>query len=249
MKKYIPPFLKTKYHETRLAIKKTIYKGHKYYCVCCDESYSTFLDMKEGSHPRKAVVCPGCESVERHRMLLRFLKEKRHLLFPKGARVLYIAPMLGIKKYFSSLNDISYLDADLVSPFAQAHFDLMDIPHPTSSFDFCICSHTLAHVKNDKKALAELHRVLSPKGVLLVMERIYPIDKTVDLGLDLSKEERLNHYDQTDRWRKYGKDFAERMSGVGFQVEQVSYAATLDAETLEKEQLDKSELLFLGAKK
>ncbi len=201
--------------------------------------------MKEGSHPRSGVVCPGCGSAERHRMLLRYLMENEQTFFKRGARVLYIAPMKGIKDYFQQLEHVEYLGADLESSLADVHFDLQEIPYPDASFDFCICSHTLAHVKNDIVALEELHRVISKDGKLIVLERIHEDTKTVDLDQNLNDEERLNHYDQVDRWRKYGPDLKVRIEQIGFSVEVIPYGQSLPDELIKKEVIDMSEDLFL----
>lgn len=42
------------------------------------------------------------------------------------------------------------------------------LPYENNFFDLVICSEVLEHLKNDKKALVELHRVLKPKGKLIV---------------------------------------------------------------------------------
>jgi len=42
------------------------------------------------------------------------------------------------------------------------------LPYPDKYFDFIICSEVLEHLKNDNKGLQELHRVLKPKGTLII---------------------------------------------------------------------------------
>ena len=220
------------------------YRGNRHYCICCDGHYSDFLDMTEGSHAREKVVCPGCGSVERHRMLLRFLQEREHEFFTGGTRVLYIAPMHGIRNYFKQLPQVKYLGADLDSSLAEVHFNLEDIPYPDGSFDFCICSHTLAHVKDDKKALEELHRVLSPHGIMLVLDRIYDIPRTKDLDQELTRDERLDVYKQVDRWRIYGQDFGEYLASFGFSVEEIAFGETMDDGQLDREVIDVGDVVY-----
>jgi SAM-dependent methyltransferase len=166
--------------------------------------------------------------------------------FPKGTRILYIAPMHGIRRYLMSLPGTTYLGADLESSLAEAHFDLQDIPYPANSFDFCICSHTIAHIPDDLQALSELHRVLSPDGRLLVLERIYDRPQTYQHPQALSAAERLQHYEQADRWRIYGHDFAERLSSTGFKVSIEYPAGDWPSKQLTQEGIDPKEGIFIA---
>ncbi len=234
IKNITPKFIRRFIHSSMLEVNRIIYSGNQVYCNCCDSSFSKFLPMKEGSHPRDNVSCPGCGSAERHRMLLMYLREYEKSLFPKGTRVLYIAPMRGIRNYFKSLGGVEYIGADLESALAEMHFDLQEIPLPDNSHDFCICSHTLAHIPDDIKALQELRRVLVPDGKLIVMERLYDRRETYQNPNVRTRAERLEHYEQDDRWRIYGQDFIQRLSAVGFEVEELDYVKTIDDSTKEK---------------
>lgn len=46
--------------------------------------------------------------------------------------------------------------------------DLCNLKFDSNSFDLAICSDVLEHIKNDKKAMSELMRVLKPNGMLLL---------------------------------------------------------------------------------
>ncbi len=45
---------------------------------------------------------------------------------------------------------------------------IYSLPYPSSYFDFIICSEVLEHLKDDKKALLELRRVLKKDGTLAI---------------------------------------------------------------------------------
>ncbi len=45
---------------------------------------------------------------------------------------------------------------------------LYSLPYPDNYFDFVICSEVLEHLKDDRKALKEIKRVLKPKGTLII---------------------------------------------------------------------------------
>ncbi len=248
IKNIIPKFIRRLIHSFLLALNRIRFNGNKVYCNCCDGSFSKFLAMTKGSHPRDNVSCPGCGSAERHRMLLRYLRENEKSLFPKGTRVLYIAPMHGIRNYLKSLEGVEYIGADLESALAEMHFDLQEIPLEDNSYDFCICSHTLAHIPDDIKALQELRRVLSPDGKLIVMERLYDRKETYQNPNVRTKADRLEHYEQDDRWRIYGQDFIQRLSSVGFEAEEYDYVKTIDESTIEKYGFNTIDMLYLCKK-
>jgi len=46
--------------------------------------------------------------------------------------------------------------------------NIYKLPYENNSFDLIICSEVLEHLKDDKKALKELHRVLKPNGKLII---------------------------------------------------------------------------------
>jgi len=230
-----------------LQLRGLWYRGNKYHCPCCDKNYRAFLPMKEGSFARPEVVCPGCGVVERHRLLLLFLKARTDL-YDIPHRVLYFAPEYSTQAHLKRQPNIEYLSADLNSSLAMQQFDIMDIPHPDASFSVIFCSHVLAHVRDDLLALRELFRILRPGGYMIVL------DKPVDIPHTLEKEgvssgvEREKVYGQSDRWRLFGKDFPDRIASVGFEVEVDSFAKSLPDAVIEECRLDREEVIYICRK-
>jgi SAM-dependent methyltransferase len=71
--------------------------------------------------------------------------------------------------------DLSYAKlvrgAALAHPYAHLHFsvaDLEQIPFASGSFDLVLSVEAIEHVPDHRAAIAELHRVLKPDGVLVV---------------------------------------------------------------------------------
>jgi SAM-dependent methyltransferase len=52
--------------------------------------------------------------------------------------------------------------------------DITDMDLPGGSFELILCSHVLEHVPDDRAAMSELHRVLSPGGLALVLTPYRP---------------------------------------------------------------------------
>lgn len=199
--------------------------------------------MTEGALPRPNVVCPGCGILERHRILMLFLKKKTDL-YQKRHRILYFAPEYSLQEHLRKQPNIDYLSTDINSSLAMQEFDIMDIPHPDNSFSAIFCSHVLAHVVDDKLALRELYRITEKDGFLLLLDAPIDIPKTIEDKNADTPEKRLELFQQDDRYRIYGQDYAERLAEPGFEVEVIDFAKELSKEIIEKYRLSENELIF-----
>ena len=101
--------------------------------------------------------------------------------------------------------------------------------------DLLVCSHVLEHVPDDRRAMAEIGRVLSPSGVGVLL---VPISLVVD-GVDedpsvVAPADRLARFGQDDHVRTYGAaGFVERLGSAGLAVESFG-AAQLGERLLER---------------
>ena len=63
-----------------------------------------------------------------------------------------------------------------------AAVDATRLPFANDSFDYVICSEVLEHIPDDRKAVAEMTRVLKPEGTLVISVPLYLPEKNL-LGL------------------------------------------------------------------
>ena len=99
---------------------------------------------------------------------------------------------------------------------------------PDASFDAVICSHVLEHVDRDRDALAELRRIVTPDGwVLLMVPQDLARAETYEDPAITAPAARREAYWQDDHVRLYGRDFADRIAAAGFAVEVVSMSERL----------------------
>lgn len=62
----------------------------------------------------------------------------------------------------------SYIGLDPRSPFAEIPKSITSAHIPSSSFDTVLCTQVLEHVPDPEKVLGKIHRILKPKGVLIL---------------------------------------------------------------------------------
>ena len=243
IKHIIPANLRWTLLKLYLRMQGWWYRGDRYECTGCQGSFRTFLPMKEGANPRPNVVCPRCGILERHRLLMLYLKNKTNL-FTAQHKVLYFAPEYSLQEHLQRQENIDYLSTDISSPLAMQEFDIMDIPHPDGAFTAIFCSHVLAHVQDDRKALEELYRITKKGGFLIIMDRPFELEKTIEDKDADTPEKRFALFNQDDRYRMYGKDFVQRLEEPGYKVEVIDYANALTVAEREKYRISDKDLIY-----
>jgi SAM-dependent methyltransferase len=181
-------------------------------CPLCGWSGFTFLPTGPGPYFRFDVLCPRCASWERHRLAYMLLKDA----LPKRlGKVLHIAPEKSIQAWVAGLSD-DYHTADLQDAKAMHKVDIQAMPFAAESFDCVWCSHVLEHVPDDRKAIAEIKRILKVGGIAVIQVPVWggETEETV-LSTD---HERLMRYFQADHVRRYGSDILGRLEESGLSV-------------------------------
>ena len=101
--------------------QRWLYKGDTVLCSCCGGTFRTFLPAG-GLQQRQNARCPGCGSLERHRLLWLYLQQKTNL-FSDSLRMLHVAPEYMMQKKLLSFPNITYMSVDLDSPLAMERMD------------------------------------------------------------------------------------------------------------------------------
>jgi Methyltransferase domain len=222
------------------------YAGDAVHCTCCERSFGRFRPYARG---RGDVVpmCPWCGSLPRHRVDWLFLRERIDSEGP--IRLLHVAPEPGIRQSLQALPNVEYLSADLNSAQAMAHFDVQAIPLAEESLDAIVCNHVLEHVDDDRKAMAEFHRILRAGGWALLQ---VPFDDQLTTTFEdpsvTDPRERERLFGQHDHVRLYGRDYADRLREAGFVVEVVPYGRRFTAEEVTRWGLDETEVIHFCRK-
>ena len=105
-----------------------MYRGTAVRCPVCEKSFSKFLSYGSEVAHRDNVLCPYDLTLERHRLMWLYLKNHSNFFTQENLSVLHMAPEQCFIDRFKAQKNLNYLTADLVSPIADLHFDLHQIP-------------------------------------------------------------------------------------------------------------------------
>jgi SAM-dependent methyltransferase len=155
---------------------------------------------EQGLPPR----CARCQSLERHRVA-------------RAAIDLFRIPerfaSLGLIRFSSDpIVDDRWFGSVEISLYGGSNsIDVQQIGRADGRYDVVVCSHVIEHVADDKRAIAELVRILSPRGFLvLAYPRTEHGEPTQDWG----------HADpaRNEHYRAYGCDFELQLAGISPEV-------------------------------
>ena len=167
----------------------------------------------------------------------------RNVQWLSTASALHFAPERGMADLLRK-SARHYVSADLAPGRADRVINIEHIDAADDSFDCVVCSHVLEHV-DDRRGLAEIHRVLKPGGVALIMLPVIEgWAQTYETEAARTPEERKRHFGQSDHLRLYGADVRERIRAAGFNLDEL----TAEGEDVLRYGLQRGEKLFIGRK-
>src|SRR5688572_9560290 len=213
--RYVPRKYLQRMSGAGLKVVGLFYRGQNVTCPVCGTGFRKFLPYGR-INPRENALCPNCLSLERHRLMWLFLKEKTPF-FNRSLHVLHIAPEACFIKRFEKIHGSHYITADIESPLAKIKMDIHDIPLKENSFDVVLCNHVLEHVNDDIKAMSEIKRVLKVGGFAIMQVPFFrPLpEKTFEDPSITDPKERERIFGQDDHVRRYGPDYPERIQRAG----------------------------------
>ena len=199
-----------------LTLADRISPQHNAICNVCGQvsrrfGYATAISV-HAFRPNE--ICLRCRSNHRTRTLVRILGE--HVDFSSGQKmtVADAGAATCTRRYFERFPYVTYLtvdrykDSDIVS-------DLTGIQLPDASVDVVICCHTLEHVRDYRKAIQELYRILKPGGTGIVA-----VPQTERLA-ESRRERDETFYGYGHLW-EFGQDFATTLTEAGFRIRTIA---------------------------
>jgi len=182
-------------------IKNSIYD----LCNICGDS-TGFKDYKPSKRnnniiSRNRMYCERCDSQERHRFMLEYIKRNESII--KNKQIVHCASELCLLKHIRKLAK-TYYKIDINPNPNQVKMDILDMSFQSESIDTFLCSHVLEHIENDDKAIKEIVRILKKEGKAILLVPINGRKYTTEFLIP--NEEDFNHY------RNYGYiDFINKL--------------------------------------
>lgn len=246
--RYVPRKYLQRVSGVGMKVLGLFYSGSDVQCPVCNKGYRKFLPYGR-INPRENALCPNCLSLERHRLIWVYLKEQTDF-FKRKKSVLHIAPEACFINRFEKIHGETYITADIESPLAKVKMDIHQIPFEENTFDVVLCNHVLEHVRDDIKAMSEIHRVLKPGGFAILQIPFFnPIPEvTFEDHSITDKREREKIFGQDDHVRKYGHDYPKRIAQSGLTPIEDKFVFTLPDDQVKKFGLVRNEVIYRGNK-
>jgi SAM-dependent methyltransferase len=231
-----------------LVARGVLYLGRRYRCPVCGWPLRSFVARRSLLERTADGYCPRCDAKARHRRIWLYLR--RHTdLWSGQHRLLEVAPVWALARRFRGMAGIRYTGVDIraAGPYVTVVGDVTALPLDDDSMDVALCIHVLEHVEHDRRAIAELYRVLAPGGWALVSVPLRLDQPTYEDPTVTEPGDRLRLFGEEDHVRLYGLDLRDRLEAAGFAV-QLDRADDLPADERRRFGLRQDEHLFLCRK-
>ncbi len=195
------------------------WRGRRHVCPCCGWSLRGFVGPGGFLSSKRDGYCPRCNAKARHRRIWLYLEE-RTLLSEANRQVLEVAPWPSFLRRFRRMPNVRFVGLDIGrwGPQVTLVGDARAIPVRAGVFDLVLCVHVLEHVRDDRRIMAELHRVLKPGGVAIVSVPMRMDRPTHEDPAITDPDERTRVFGEPFHVRFYGPDIGDRLTAAGFDV-------------------------------
>jgi len=206
---------------TVLSVRSALGAAKDRFCPACRRDVAGFF--RYGAEAEWG--CLRCGASPRER-LMHALLDAEVITLPAGGAILHCAPNEAslVQRFYAGAGD--YVPADIdPTRYAVPGMQRLDLMAMTDEarFDRIYASHVMEHVPDDALVLRNIARALKPGGEAWLLVPLW--DKASEDGpMDLSPREREQRFGQWDHVRQYGRDFADRISAAGFEIELIDAA-------------------------
>jgi SAM-dependent methyltransferase len=189
------------------------------FCPVCQSAVSAF--QPHGNPAQLNIRCPICQSKACHRLCWAYF-ENHPGLFQRGGAFLHIAPeaelgrwlikrckSAGMKYRFGDIRDRKH------------HIDIESTNLPDASVDVLFACHVLNMVRDDRRAICEIARILKPGGTAVIPVPVaMSAGPTKETGPNSDMSERQKMFIDPNMYRAYtAADFGHRVRAAGLSLQ------------------------------
>jgi SAM-dependent methyltransferase len=213
------------------------------------------------------VYCPHCGSKNRERLIKAVLQTH---VETRNKKILHFSPEKNLYRFLKETAAAAAATAEVsaataapatatvttadITPGFYRHIDTgityadaTRLPFADATADIVIANHILEHIPDDLKAIKEIFRVLTPRGVAILQVPYSPtIPHTLEDPAIDDPQQQAKRFGQKDHVRIYAlNDYIRRLESAGFQVRLLTPP---DLNAFRIHAIQPEEIVFLGYK-
>ncbi|MDC1044001.1 methyltransferase domain-containing protein [Candidatus Pelagibacter ubique] len=220
LKNNLPDFYFIFLYKIILCIRVLFWRVQIIYCPICVKSKKTFYT---GLFPWINLVCSGCLSLSRQRLIVNYLKKNDNL---NKKKIIHFAPEQSLTKFINENYKIKKYDkVDLIPNKQIIHIDIENInKNYYHNYDLVICNHVLEHV-HFIKAISNLKKLVKKNGKIFLTFPIIDSWEKNYINNKIKKDyDRLLHFQQFDHLLLFGREIDNYLADKNFSC--TKYIAT-----------------------
>ncbi|MDC0481630.1 class I SAM-dependent methyltransferase [Candidatus Pelagibacter sp.] len=212
LKNNLPDFYLIFFYKILLSVRIILWKVQIIYCPICAKSKKTFYT---GLFPIISLVCSGCLSSSRQRLIVNYLKKNKNL---NNKKIIHFAPEQSLIKFINQNYKINKYDkVDLIPNHQIVGIDIENINKEYhDKYDLVICNHVLEHV-NFVKAILNLKKLVKKNGEIFLTFPIIDSWEKNYINKRVTKEyDRYLHFQQFDHLQLFGREIEKYFADKNF---------------------------------
>lgn len=220
-------------------LRALAHRGNKVTCNICLHSFKGFLPKGDRVDAR----CPHCNSLERQRWISWFVQNE--LASKKMIdQVLYFSPLPALQKQLESHPGIRRLiSADIDPEVADTKVDITQMQFNDDQFDLLICSHVLAHIEDEEKAISETYRVIKPGGMALILTNYEEMERNIIVNSGMKQ---TDFTVESNTLRIHGNELIRDLESAGFTIQKKVPSAYLTADEMSQFGMRDEDIIILA---
>jgi Methyltransferase domain len=198
--------------------KRRLEAGGNLFCPVCQSAVRSFLP--HGNPLRAHVKCPVCDSKACHRLCWAYFKQNTQL-FQSGGVFLHVAPEAELGRWLRRqcrLRGMQYKSGDIRDRRRPLNIEATGAPD--ASVDVLFACHVLNMVREDRKTLAEIARILKPGGLAVIPVPLLPLGvRMKEVGPGGTDCDRLATFNDPLMYRAYDAEtYRARVQAAGLEM-------------------------------